>query len=381
MKTLIVLLTLVFAFAFTTETKVTAREKMAEVQNPAEKTTIQVAILLDASNSMDGLIDQAKSRLWNIVNTLTTLKYNGNTPDIEIALYMYGNDGLNPEENYIKQISPFTGSLDVISEKLFSITTNGGSEYCGAVIEDAVKNLDWGNEDSDMKLIYIAGNEEFDQGGVSYKEAISSALKKDIYINTIHCGDYQEGVNGFWKDGADKGKGKYFCINSDEAIAYIATPYDDDINSYNEKLNKTYIYYGSQGQYNYTNQSVQDYNALTISDANRTERVVSKSKAVYNNYDWDLVDMNKQDPEYIKNVDKSTLPEEYQDMSSAELELEITKKTKEREGIQTQINQLSVKRQEYIDKEMAKSDKQDDFGNAVNESILEFAKIKGYEVE
>ena len=42
-----------------------------------QKTKIQVAILLDTSGSMQGLIEQAKSRLWNIVNTLTTLKYKG----------------------------------------------------------------------------------------------------------------------------------------------------------------------------------------------------------------------------------------------------------------------------------------------------------------
>lgn len=70
-----------------------------------EKTKIQVALLLDTSSSMDGLIDQAKSRLWNIVNTLTTLKYSGQTPDIEIALYEYGNDGLSKESNYIRQIA------------------------------------------------------------------------------------------------------------------------------------------------------------------------------------------------------------------------------------------------------------------------------------
>ena len=58
---------------------------------------IQVALLLDTSNSMDGLIDQAKSRLWNIVNTLTTLKYNGQAPQVEIALYEYGNNGLRDE--------------------------------------------------------------------------------------------------------------------------------------------------------------------------------------------------------------------------------------------------------------------------------------------
>ena len=68
-------------------------------------TKIQVALLLDTSNSMDGLIEQAKSRLWNIVNTLTTLKYEGKNPKIEIALYEYGNDGLSSSSNYIRQVT------------------------------------------------------------------------------------------------------------------------------------------------------------------------------------------------------------------------------------------------------------------------------------
>jgi len=38
---------------------------------------IQMAILLDTSNSMDGLIDQAKSQLWKIVNELALSKKNG----------------------------------------------------------------------------------------------------------------------------------------------------------------------------------------------------------------------------------------------------------------------------------------------------------------
>jgi hypothetical protein len=348
---------------------------------PEEETKIQVAILLDASNSMDGLIDQAKSRLWNIVNTLTTLKYNGKTPNIEIALYMYGNDGLSEESNYIKQITPFTSDLDLISEKLFAITTNGGSEYCGAVIEHAVNKLDWESGDADMKLIYIAGNEEFTQGKINYVEAISSARKKDIYVNTIHCGNCEEGVSGMWKDGATKGEGKYFCINSDEKVFYVETPYDDEINRYNEKLNKTYIYYGSKGQYSYANQSTQDANAQSISNANCTERAVSKSKDVYQNYEWDLVDKAKNDPEYVNKVDKSTLPEEYQNLSEAELEKVIQEKTNERENIQSQINELSKKRQAFIDAEMKKAGDQDDFGNVINKSIIEFAKKKGYEAE
>ena len=40
----------------------------------AKKAKIQVALLLDTSNSMDGLIDQAKSQLWKMVNELATTK-------------------------------------------------------------------------------------------------------------------------------------------------------------------------------------------------------------------------------------------------------------------------------------------------------------------
>lgn len=344
-------------------------------------TRIQVAILLDASNSMDGLIDQAKSRLWNIVNTLTTLKFKGKTPMIQIALYMYGNQGLSMESNYIKQITPFTSDLDLISQKLFSITTNGGEEYCGAVIEDAVKKLGWGDGSSDMRLIYIAGNEPFNQGGVNYKESVSGAVNREIYINTIHCGDCRTGVAEFWKDGADRGKGKYFCINSDERIAFIETPYDEEIDRCNTKLNGTYIYYGTHGTYGYSTLHAQDANAETMSKANKVERSVSKSKAIYKNDTWDLVDKLKSDSTYTEKVEQKTLPKEYQGLSKERLKEVVKTKSVERDAIQKQITQLSKKRQEFIDAEAKKNNSKDDFGKVVQASIYELAKTKGYDID
>jgi len=59
----------------------------------------------------------------------------GKQPNINIALYEYGNDGLSSAEGYIRQVSPLTEDLDVISEKLFSLSTNGGNEFCGQVIK------------------------------------------------------------------------------------------------------------------------------------------------------------------------------------------------------------------------------------------------------
>lgn len=346
-----------------------------------ENTKIQVALLLDTSNSMDGLIEQAKSRLWNIVNTLTTLKYNGKTPDIEIGLYEYGNDGLSSQSNYIRKVAPLTTDLDLISEKLFSLRTNGGSEYCGAVIADATQQLTWGSDKNNMKLIYIAGNEAFNQGSTNYKEAISDALRKDIYVNTIFCGNQMEGINTLWKDGADAGKGKYFNIDSNQAVHYIVTPYDVKISECNVRMNETYISYGAIGYEKKMNQEIQDRNAQGVSAANYAERAVSKSKAVYKNDSWDLVDKVKQDKEAVAKLKKEELPKELQNKSKEEIKAFVDKKSKERETIQKEITELGKKRQEYIDAEMKKTKSQDDLGKAINSSIIAFAKIKGYTLE
>ncbi len=343
---------------------------------------IQVAILLDTSNSMDGLIDQAKSRLWNIVNTLTTLKYKGKTPEIQIALYEYGNDGLSSKTGYIRKVAPLTTDLDLISEKLFALTTNGGLEYCGAVIQKATQQLEWGNNDADMRLIYIAGNEEFNQGNGNYKEAIRSSLAKNIYVNTIYCGGYDQGIRELWKSGADAGKGKYFNINSDEQVLFISTPYDDRIAACNERLNKTYISYGAAGTAKQRNQVAQDANAQKMSSSNYAERVVSKSKSVYKNDSWDLVDKTKNDSKALSSIKKEELPKELQNKSTEELNALIAQKSKEREAIQKEIDILAKQRQAYIDAETKKSGKgNDDLGKAINSSILAFANTLGYQVE
>lgn len=341
---------------------------------------IQVALLLDTSNSMDGLIDQAKSRLWNIVNTLTTLKYNGQAPQIEIALYEYGNDGLK-DENYIRQVTPLTQDLDLVSEKLFALRTNGGSEYCGAVIRDASMNLNWDPNEKSMKLIYIAGNEPFDQGKTSYKEVISKAKSKKIYTNTIFCGSRDEGIQTFWQNGASLGDGKFFNIDSDRKVIYIETPYDIKISEYNSRLNETYISYGSRGSEYKNKQLAQDSNAEMQSTSNAVERAVSKSKKnAYKNDHWDLVDKVEKDKEYISAIKQEELPSELKGKSKDEIKKIITQKSADREKIQKEIEVIARKRQDFIDLEMKKrgSTDSDDLGKAIERSIVELARKNGY---
>src|SRR5688572_8440016 len=139
------------------------------------KRRIQVALLLDTSSSMDGLIGQAKSQLWKIVNELSAAKRDGVRPELEIAVYEYGKDSLAATDGYIRLVLPLSADLDKVSEELFALTTNGGQEYCGKVIKVAADNLEWSNDPNDLKLIFIAGNEPFTQGDVDYREAIKLA--------------------------------------------------------------------------------------------------------------------------------------------------------------------------------------------------------------
>ena len=368
---------LIFAFILFTTISFAKPKKPVVVEN----TKIQVALLLDTSNSMDGLIEQAKAQLWNIVNTITTLKFDGQTPEIEISLYEYGNDRLSEKSNYINQIVPLSTDLDLISEKLFALSTNGGEEYCGAVIQNATKSLTWGTGKNNMKLIYICGNEPFNQGKISYKEAIANAKKNNIYINTIFCGNQQEGISTFWKNGADLGIGKFFNIDSDKIIQHIETPFDDKITENNEKINKTYINYGAQGRMKKANQKTQDDNAMKVSKSNAAERSVSKSKAIYKNESWDLVDKMKKDKTAVANAKKEDLPIEYQNKTAAELTKIVEEKTIERELLQKEIAELAKKRHEYINAENKKLKVTNDLGNSINNSILTFAKAKGYTIE
>ena len=351
------------------------------VLKKGEGSNIQVALLLDTSNSMDGLIDQAKSQLWKMVNELALAKdQDGNIPNLEIALYEYGNDGLSSREGYIRQIAPMTTDLDLISEKLFAMTTYGGSEYCGQVIQSATNELQWSDSNEDLKIIFIAGNEAFTQGTVDYRKSCKEAIKKGIIVNTIFCGDYQEGINTQWKDGADLADGKYININQNEAVAHIETPYDKEIGELNNKLNDTYIGYGSKGKAKKQRQMIQDSNAAQYSTANVAQRAMSKSSAAYKNSDWDLIDAVEEEAVEMDELEVEALPEEMQKMDKDERKAFIETKAKERKEVQAKIKELSKKRREYEATERAKmaTEGESTLDDAMIGTIREQAEKKAY---
>jgi hypothetical protein len=339
-----------------------------------------IALLLDTSNSMDGLIDQAKSQLWKIVNELAAAKCgDGSRPRIKIALYEYGNDGLPDSEGYIRQVSGLTDDLDLISEKLFALSTNGGNEYCGQVIRTSLNQLAWSSYDADLKMIFIAGNEPFTQGAVSYRLACSAAKEKGVVVNTIYCGDFDEGLRTNWKHGADITGGSYMSIEQNRKTVYISTPFDAQIDACNERLNKTYLYYGASGEQKKAAQATQDANAGSYGMANKVERAVSKSSHAYINSSWDLVDASKEDESVIAATPPAQLPEEMRGMSAEQRKDYVAHKAGERQKIQSEIQELNKKRQAYIAAHTKPEDEKAMLDGAMIKAIREKAREKNFE--
>jgi hypothetical protein len=326
------------------------------------------------------LIAQAKAQLWQIVNELSLAKYGGKNPHLKIALYEYGNDGLEQSDGYLRKVLDFGNDLDLISEKLFALKTNGGSEYCGTVIQKSLDELAWGKNEQDLNLIFIAGNEPFTQGNVSYKDATTHAKEKNVIVNTIFCGNYQEGIHSFWQQGALLTGGDYSAIDHNVVQVYMVTPYDQQIIILNQQLNDTYIYYGNQGYQKLEMQKVQDDNAAQMSEAVIVNRAVSKSKAIYNNNSWDLVDASKEKDFDLKKIEKDDLPEELKSKTNAELESYIKEQTAKRADIQKQIDVLNVQRNQYLASQQ-KNDKTENLENAMLSTIRKQAENKRYTFE
>ena len=347
-----------------------------------QKPLVQVAILLDTSNSMDGLINQARSQLWKIVNEFSHARQDGQMPEVQVALFEYGNNDLSAQAGWIRKVSDFTTDLDLISEKLFALKTNGGEEYCGWVIKDALERLEWSPSARAYKAIFIAGNEPFTQGPVDYSDPCKSARARGILVNTIHCGNERTGVETMWRDGARLGDGKFLVIDQDRAVAYVEAPQDREIAKLSSDLNGTYLAYGSAGVAGSARQEMQDRNAATVASAGApVARAVAKSSANYNNGSWDLVDAAKDKDFKLDAVKETDLPALVQALPPAERQEFIAKKAQERAGLQAKINGLNAAREKFVAAQMKSGAATNTLDSVVITTVREQAQARAFTFE
>ncbi len=342
--------------------------------------TVDLAILLDTSGSMSGLIDQARTQLWKIVNEFQTAKRGDLQPNLRVALYEYGKGTLPRQNGFIRQITPLSSDLDRVSEELFALRTNGGDEHCGQAVQSAVRGLQWSGGEGDLRMIFIAGNEPFTQGPVDWRRAIAEANRKDITVHTLHCGRDADASRGGWNAAAELAGGSFLNINHNMKVAHVTAPQDAEIERLGRQLNDTYLAFGAAGAGRKARQAAQDSNAAAAAPGSMTERAVAKASRLYDNSDWDLLDAAQGGKVSVADLEEEALPEAMHGMNASQRQAFIDGKRAERVKLQGQIAKLNAERKTHVAKERAAvgSEADDSLDSAVRKAVRDQAASAGY---
>lgn len=309
---------------------------------------IQVALILDTSTSMDGLLHQTQNQIWNVVSDLGDYDKDSIPAIVEIALLEYGNVTLDKGKGFVKIAQPFTKKIDWVSKELYQLKPLGGEEYCPTAIQTAVRQLNWSQNPEDLRVLFIAGNETFVQGEVTYRDACQQAVDKNIIVNSIFCGNYDVGRKIWWEKAATVTGGEYTNLDQNKEAVFVPSPFDEKMESLNTQLNETFLFFGKHGEKEYKNMLDQDKNAIKTGLIGLHNRVLFKSKRAFKNKDWDLIDALTLDQIDLRTIDHSTLPKEIKGMEIDTLKVTIYQLADERNQIKMSIHKTEMERLDYL---------------------------------
>jgi len=350
----------------------------AAPQPDAKKGEIDVVFCIDRSGSMQEVINTAKEKVWGIVSEIAKSKP---TPVLRIGLIGYGS----ADKDF--KFFELTDDLDTVYKNLMTFMTDmGGDEWVGAVVKKAVDEMSWSASKDALKLIFVVGNETAAQGreDVMYTKTVPEAIKKDIMVNAIYCGNPGAEEQRTWMEVSKLADGAFTTIDLSGGAITIPTPMDKELVDLNTKLNATYLPYGKHGAEGQKNQVEQDANSHSNGGySNGAQRAQAKAWSGYNCRAWDLVDASKGKDFKLEDVKAEELPKDMQSMTLEERRGHIAKKGAERDDVNKQINETAQKRQKFIDDEIkAKGLSQSSaFDEAVRATIRSQGAKRGYTFE
>ena len=339
----------------------------------SDRPNIDIVFCIDCSGSMGDVIETAKQKVWSIVNEVAKAKP---SPVLRIGLFGYGN----ADRDFRK--FELSDDLDEVYKNLMTFRDEGwGEEYVGMQVHKATTEMAWDKGSSSLRVIYMVGNETARQGPppMDYTKTTPQAVKRDIWVNAIYCGE--SGGEETWREMARLGEGKYLHIAANGGGITVATPFDKKLELLNVALNKTYLAFGARGEVSRRNQVAQDANAAGVGGApTLAARSMAKASAQYNNRGWDLVDASREKGFDLKKLKKEELPAPMQKMTLAQQKAFIAKNAAARGTLQLQIRNIGLQREAYIEKEIKKSglNESQSLDLAIRRSVVEQAKKRGF---
>ena len=88
--------------------------------------------------------------------------------------------------------------IDAIHAQLMEFTANGGGdgpESVNQALHEAVTNIAWSDDRAVLKIVFLVGDApphmDYEQD-VRYPEVCQAAMKRDLVINAVQCGQEDE---------------------------------------------------------------------------------------------------------------------------------------------------------------------------------------------
>tara|TARA_B100000902_G_scaffold97774_1_gene100335 strand:- start:151 stop:1308 length:1158 start_codon:yes stop_codon:yes gene_type:complete len=362
-----------------------AKEGEKKKGKKPKKETIEVCFVLDTTGSMGGLIEGAKQKIWAIANEILASEP---TPNLRIGLIGYRDR----KEAYVTQVHDLSDDIDDIYAKLMKFQAQGGGdtpESVNQALHEAVTKIKWNKSKKVLKLIFLVGDAppHMDyQDDVKYPEICKMAVKKNLILNTVQCGNMAS-TTPIWKEIAKLAEGDYVAIAQSGGVAAISTPVDAEIAKLNRELGVTVVAYGRAELRDIVEEKLK--NATEAKDevaADRLSFLSFKSKAVaevsgveakgfssaYVDGGGDLVDELASGRVDFDDVEQEKLSEKVRKMSKEERKQYLEEQVAKRKELQKKLDELLTKRRDFVTAEkarLAKEGKGDGFDKKVSEII------------
>ncbi len=319
-----------------------------------DKVPMDVVFTLDLSASTNGLVDDVRDHLWDIVNQVNTYR-----PDVDlrIGIVAFSRPSFGRENGYVKILCDLTGNYELPALELARLkpSVEKGDQLVGVALKTSVLGMKWSTSNSAIKVIFLTGNGNVNLDGIKYREAYEEAAKQKIIINTIYCfsSNYQKDIFG-WKEIAKYSGGVQYDMRVHHRNPLIVTCTEKEkFNDLAQQLSDSYIYYGKYGVDVRRMIDMIDRTAMDANPQAFQSRMFYKISGNFQSkqYQWDLVDYMKKTNSDFREIDFEYLPDSLKYFTPEKLRNLVMLKKDERLRIISQMRGLlKFDRQQIINK-------------------------------
>lgn len=345
---------------------------------PTQKSShIEAVFVLDTTGSMSGLLEGAKDTIWSIANRLAD---GDPKPSLKVGLVAFRDRG----DDYVTQVTPLSTDIDSVYDHLKSLNAAGGGDTPESVHEalyEALNTMRWSQDDNVYRVVFLVG----DAPPQKYLQTPSAetlgqlAKAKGIRINAIQCGALPGTDTAFAKLAVVAG-GQFASIAQDGAVQIVATPMDKALAELNLQLAQTAIVYGEEQEQNRLRRKIANVRSAPAHRITSRGSYMSKTGSALVTGKSDLVDAVTLGAVDVSKIPAAHLPKEMQALAVKERLAYVSKRESQRKEINSQIAELSAKRDAYLKKErerLARDGKGNSYDENIMTTIREQAAAKG----